>query len=670
MKPEKQVSPVIRISRGEGDASARATHLEAATRKFLVTTNERKQMSTKTNFKRIVLVAVASLGLGLLSSVPSQATTTVPTITGIANGSGGVTTDVSTDSLTAATLTISAFMDTAGDSLTVEVTPGNTFAETTTVNAFMYLSETGFAGTVVDTTVVQNVGATSASKVLDNQRLVAAINAKTDTVGVSAGVPSGLYIISRDTQVAVSGNVKASFVLQLDSSPAASNVIPGTYTYTVNIRSYDAGAATSRSIQQTLSIVISRTAAAEALLSTVAAAGTSSLTLGNTVANMSGSGSTTTDSSISVVSTASTDDVAFVRVRLRNAQSGNAQESVTATITAGRIGDGTTMGRSITLPYTSTDVAAGYKDLTIEADGTAGTAVITISVPSFTFAVKTISFYASAPATLVASVPTPNLATGSNSDALRVIAKDAGGNLWSGTLYVYASTAADALIAGSNTTPVACYFDSGTDQRHECTVNGNSAGTAKLKVINASTVAAATVTSNEVSVVVNTNTAATVKISFDKATYTPNEKARIYVTPLDSAGKEIAAGTFTNLLASGGITSSGSLTVTGSTTSDSLTAVTIPTSANSSSTTGAKPGSRVYEVFMPAAGGVVTLTATGGSGLPVAGRVAVSATATVTDSGAQALAAVSALATTVASLKTLITTLTNLVLKIQKKVKA
>ena len=42
----------------------------------------------------------------------------------------------------------------------------------------------------------------------------------------------------------------------------------------------------------------------------------------------------------------------------------------------------------------------------------------------------------------------------------------------------------------------------------------------------------------------------------------------------------------------------------------------------------------------------------------------------VTDSGSAALAAVTALATTVASLRTLIVTLTNLVLKIQKKVKA
>jgi hypothetical protein len=72
----------------------------------------------------------------------------------------------------------------------------------------------------------------------------------------------------------------------------------------------------------------------------------------------------------------------------------------------------------------------------------------------------------------------------------------------------------------------------------------------------------------------------------------------------------------------------------------------------------------------PVAGGTIELTATGGAGLPAAGQVEVKATATVTDSGAAALAAVQALATTVASLRTLITTLTNLVLKIQKKVKA
>jgi hypothetical protein len=73
---------------------------------------------------------------------------------------------------------------------------------------------------------------------------------------------------------------------------------------------------------------------------------------------------------------------------------------------------------------------------------------------------------------------------------------------------------------------------------------------------------------------------------------------------------------------------------------------------------------------MPASGGAIEAYVTGGTALAAANQVKLTAKATVTDSGAAALAAVNALATTVASLRTLITTLTNLVLKIQKKVKA
>jgi len=281
-----------------------------------------------------------------------------------------------------------------------------------------------------------------------------------------------------------------------------------------------------------------------------------------------------------------------------------------------------------------------------------------------------MTFFALAPTTLVASVATPIAAIGANSDVVRVTAKDSAGVSWAGALYIYASTAADALIAGSLTTPVLCTWDA-NDDRHECPVSGLAAGTAKFKTINASTVAAATVTSNEVSVVVSQASAATVKLEFDKTSYAPGERARIYVTPLDSTGKALPATAFSNLLATGGISTASALTFAGSTTTaDSLTAVAITTKGNSSSTSGAKAGSMEYTVYMPVTGGTVTLSATGGSSLPIAGRVAVTATATVTDSGAAALAAVTALATTVASLKTLITTLTNLVLKIQKKVKA
>ena len=62
---------------GGRDVSARATHLKAEIGNVSISTTERKQMSTKTTFKRIALVAVAALGLGVLSVAPSSAATTV-----------------------------------------------------------------------------------------------------------------------------------------------------------------------------------------------------------------------------------------------------------------------------------------------------------------------------------------------------------------------------------------------------------------------------------------------------------------------------------------------------------------------------------------------------------------------------------------------------------------
>jgi hypothetical protein len=316
-------------------------------------------------------------------------------------------------------------------------------------------------------------------------------------------------------------------------------------------------------------------------------------------------------------------------------------------------------------------------DIDVRPDGNAGVATISVSTPSVTFAPKQVTFYAAAPSKLAITTATPLLRIGSNDDAVRVTATDVNGIVFAGTLYSYATTTAAEAIAGTaRTSATTCTFDS-ADQRHECSITGTTAGTASITISNYASATAATAAANgaEVSgtatVVVSTAVVASVKVEFDKASYAPGERARIYVTPLDSTGKAMQVNTYTNVLAAGGITTASALTFAGTTTTaDSLTAVTVTTKANSSSATGAKAGSMEYTVFMPVAGGTVTITATGGTGLPVAGRVATTATATVTDSGAAALAAVNALATTVASLRTLITTLTNLVLKIQKKVKA
>jgi len=66
----------VRIHGGECGAVARALHHEAKSlslpavkEKVFFTTNERKQMSTKTTLKRIALVAVSALGIGVVPSI-------------------------------------------------------------------------------------------------------------------------------------------------------------------------------------------------------------------------------------------------------------------------------------------------------------------------------------------------------------------------------------------------------------------------------------------------------------------------------------------------------------------------------------------------------------------------------------------------------------------------
>jgi hypothetical protein len=361
------------------------------------------------------------------------------------------------------------------------------------------------------------------------------------------------------------------------------------------------------------------------------------------------------------VATVGTDAAGFT-LDINNASGNDALDTVTVTVTGpGLISDGTSTGRSLEKAQTG----AGT-NWTLKSDGTAGVSTVTFktSRTGLTFT-RTVSFYSAKAASIAASNFSPILGLTTNSYAVAVTAKDALGAAWTGTAYIYASSAADALIA-SSATPVQCAAYDADTGLIICPVVGTLVGTAKLKVIDAATVATANATSNEITVTVKSATASGVKIAFNKATYVPGEKALVTVTPVDAAGANLPATTVTNLLATGGIKSSVQL----GTSSASMDSVTATTSAYSSATSNLVAGAMTYVVYMPVVGGTVSLTATGGTGLPIAGQVAVTATATVTDNAAAALAAVTALATTVASLKTLITTLTNLVLKIQKKVKA
>jgi hypothetical protein len=421
---------------------------------------------------------------------------------------------------------------------------------------------------------------------------------------------------------------------------------------------------------------------------------------------------------ITALATSSTTTRATLAVRTYTSTSLQAPESVTVTITGpGLVGTSATgvWGKSIRV------AADGATNFLIRSDGTAGTASIAVSTTTVTFPTKTMTFYAAAASTVEVSTARPVIGVGNTDDVIRATFKDATGNVWAGAAFIYASAAADALIGGS-TTPVACEW-SATNNRHQCPVNGLTAGTANFKVIDAATVALATTTSAAASTRVSTGIATSAVLSFDKATYAPGEKAQLRVSVLDGAGLAMPGVGITNGLSTGGITPS---TAFGANSAD-ISGTTLTLSGVTAASANLNAGHVTYVVYMPAQAGAITVSAVGGTGLASAGRVAITATATVVapvdpavaaataaseaaaDAAAEAIdaanaatdaanlaaeaadaatvaaeeardaadaatAAVEALATEVATLmaalKAQITTLANTVAKIAKKVKA
>ena len=564
-------------------------------------------MSTKTTFKRIALVAVAALGLGVLSVAPSSANVGTQSIT-VANGTSSTASNY--DSTTAATFSWSARMDT-GDTVTVRVSPkAIPSGATANIAQLRYLDSTSAANTFTGTIAAAAANAANGSQAT-----------KLDTV--TAGNTFAI-------RTSAPGFVGADFRVELDSPTART---AGTYTFTVTTTTYNAlDPAIIATTDTDVSIVVSAVASAALTPSAV-----------TSFANINSAGATSqaavgTDAIISKVSTAG-GIAGYIYVGNRNAANavGVAQDSLTATVT----GAGVVCSTSTTLSATPSAVtcgksikvsaSAGDYQFIVQADGTAGASsiVVTSSVAGWSVT-KTANFFAKAAKTLTASVFTPILVVGTNDSAVAVTAVDSAGNNWTGTAYIVATAAADALIGGSATTPVACVLAS-DNLKHYCPVSTISTGTANFTVIDAATVALATATSNSVAVKSSNATAATVKIAFDKATYAPNEKAIITVTPLDASGNVMQAVSASYLAAA--LTSNVALTIAGG-------AATLPGASAITTVayngTDKTAGTLSYVVFMPASSGTVTLTGKGGAALPAAGQVTVTASAEVVNASVDA----------------------------------
>ena len=623
-------------------------------------------MSTKTNFKRIALVAVAALGMGVLSSVPSQAAVAAANLTVTAtNGTASLT---QSDSRTGGTVAISWLGSVTDDSIVVTIAAKTKPTAATTYPAG-YLTVTD-TGTSVGAGNVFGMGRTNRAAAIADPILI-------DSVGAAAIRVSSTASDSFTSVKQISGaNTWNALNLKAFMGLTSSNtLVAGTYVYTVTVTPDRAsgGLQTADAKSVDVSIVIAAPDATPVAANSTAVLSSAATTY---AAPIPGG-----DSTVSVAATASSTSKSIIRVTLKNVDGDSTpyvEESVTAVTTIGSLGiaSGAAIGKSLTMQYVK---ATGYLDIFIFADGTAGTGTITITTPSVTFAAKSVNFYSTTPTKITAVQMANQIAVGANSATtttglgpIWAKATDALGNTVvanaTGGAGVYAYSSDLTVISDSGT---ACTYVASVGY-HSCPLTGVKAGTADITLRSLGTGnLTSAILSSAIKVTVQSVAPAQLKMAFDKATYAPGERAFLKIWAVDAAGNVVSARNIPGLMATGGVTSVSAFSnSTALPTETQYTTAWYVKAISPTNYTDSKDSVYVAALNMPVSGGAVTVTATGGAGLPVSGQVAVTATANVTDNAAAALAAVTALATTVASLKTLITTLTNLVLKIQKKVKA
>jgi hypothetical protein len=559
------------------------------------------------SFKKIALGLAAAMSFGVLSALPTSAAVIAPTLT----------IDSATDTIT------------AGETATAVVTLSfisETAADTATVLSVIFSQPTGSAKTATLTLLET----TTATVAIAGSNLSADVNSTINTPG---------FVTAKFTVSLVAPSIAGTYEARiLTTRPVAGPSV----AWTVTVRAADI---------------------------TPAAGTTTSILNAGEVTNA------TADATVFAPRAISTDAAAVIVVTPKNAAGGSATESILATVSgSGLIGHGanattiSAMGRSLVVP-------AG-NHIGVFSDGTAGVSTITLTTLTGTvIATERVTFYGDI-ASIVATPIKSVIANGANASTFKAVAYDAQGvTVGAGTLNAFSSNTSVVSDSGTAATIV--------NGEAVFALTGVKAGGVAV------TVRSGTISSAPIAIRVE-GAAARVKLDFDKAEYLPGEAATIRVTVLDADGLPLSGKTHTNLFATGGITSSYAFGPN----SDVLTGVSLTTDTDTVKT---------FRVFMPLAEAEIKLTAKGGSLLPTAGQVEVTATTQVSNSAAkaaikasedaakaaqdatnaailasekaaEATAAVAALTLEVnkliAGLKSQLTRLTNLVLKIQKKVRA
>jgi hypothetical protein len=603
-------------------------------------------MSTKTTFKRIALVAVAALGLGMLSVAPSTAAPQADSFTSATTSSTGVVNVAQTLNTTLSFIsdTPTAAMSITPTVLTAPATAG-AFAVTGAVTASTTNTNTSYASglTVTSTAAGRTTAAVTLSFTPDkvgtftiklastggtnNQSITWTVVA-TDVAGVSATHSTVAMNTTDCTTVDFIWNYGACFT---GTGAGVYALATDTVTASVSL----SNARYKQNGNMIASFVLTQKNGATNTMAT---------TVPWTVAITSGPGN--------------------IQVGGRLVTAKSVTESVATT---GQDG------------YQVSTANDAVKSAYFISDGTTGKTVITFTAGGVLVATRTIDVYGPV-ATLTATQAKTSYPIGASAAGISVVATDANGTVVPNTAITAAS--ATTTVATINT-PVST---SSVGAAAAFDVTGVAAGTSVV------TFTAGTITTTSTVTVGSTQSATLPTLTFDKAEYAAGELMTITIGAAAADNASFVA--FTALPVA----------------SVSLITAKNPFSGGNTGTVALVGGKATWTAYAPLTAGPVVITATSGSGSS-ATAATVTATATVVSDGvAQAAAdaaaeatdaanaatdaanaaaeaadaataaaqdaadAVAALATSVSAmidaLKKQITALTNLVIKIQKKVKA
>ena len=697
----------VRIHGGEFDTSARAMYrnevvypLQADLRIVRRSTNERKQMSTKTTFKRIALVTVAALGFGVLSTVPSSAVHQADQLT--LSASTATQTTAETYTATAATATIAFQSSGEADSMSVTASIVSAPAGSTAY-PWLRLVETSSAVVAGTAAKLKTAYGTQLPPHADTL-LAGQANALTAFVSSSAGASSVTAV-----------SAKFAVYMASNSDAKVAPVLAGTYVIKLTPAVAGGGGAL-QSVAQNVTITVTTAASLDKVPS--ATLSTVRLTKGDTTTP------TTVDTDDTIVaSKASTAAVATIKIdQLNAAGSANASESITAIVTGqGVINTGAAAYSGSIGAVKLTELATAKARvlsakagdiIQIFADGGSGAGTVTLTSSSgVAMGSVKVTFFDTKPVTVTTTVKKAYIAAGATTTkVLSVVVADASGNLvTNATVTAYPT---DTATTVASQTAQTCTLNA-TSTGYDCSLVGASAtkfGPVGYTVKAVGTDAAKTeVKSTTASVTYSDIVAAKVTIT-GAATGTPGELVTYTLTATDKNGYPIADTSYNNaasatlygtgfffeeITASGWATAPFGLTDTITTVSGVATSkAALPIAGTAKGTwTLLGDGTAAEGAIAKAISGtdVVVSTDVSNPGVDAAAAAAEEATAAANDatdaalSAAEAAEAATAMAQEavdavaelsasvtklISALRAQITTLTNLVVKIQKKVKA